>query len=440
MSHPLTTTLQNWLSTLPPQPTLVVAYSGGRDSHVLLHALKTLRDSRNTFSLKAIHINHGLQKPAEEWVLHCQSVCEQYAIPITTIRLDATLPKGESVEAWAREARYHAFVNNLLKDEILVTAHHACDQAETFLLQLLRGAGPMGLASMPQVKSLGQGRHIRPLLNIPAQIINAYAQSNMLTWVDDPTNAQTRYTRNALRHKVVPELEAINPQWSDCISRAAKHCADNQRLLEDCLQETLARSLGEDKSLDLVLLQQYSILKQNALLRMWLGLHQIEMPSTKQLEVIRSQFCYAKEDAKPSIPLKEGVLKRFKNRLYCVKNSLESSNSVAWPLRDCLKLNDGSHFQALAQKGEGIAIALLSKGEVEVRFRSGGERCQVSNKPHRRPLKKILQDFAIAPWQRQQIPLFYYEDTLIAVGALFICEGWQVKTSEEMGWVIKKVN
>lgn len=439
MLNPLLITLQNWLATLPPNPTIIVAYSGGRDSHVLLHALKTLCESRDTFSLKAIHINHGLQKFANDWVLHCQSICEQYAISFSCVKLETKPPKGESIEAWAREARYKAFADILLQDEILVTAHHALDQTETFLLQLLRGAGLAGLSAMPQLKFLGKGKHVRPLLHVPAQIIEDYAQNNALHWIEDPSNAQTRFTRNALRHKVIPALKAINPQLTACIGRAAKHCAESQALLEDCLKEAFAASLEKDNALNLGSLQSCSKLKQNALLRMWLSLHELPMPSTKQLETIRHQFLQAAEDAMPTIILKEGLLKRFQNRLYYVKSTLANHHAISWQLSESLKLSDGSHFQAIVQKGQGIALSLVSKEEVEVRFRQGGERCQIAHQSHRRPLKKILQELGIPPWRRQQIPLFYYEECLIAVGSLFICEGWQVKSPYEQGWLIKEV-
>ncbi len=438
MSDLVTTALQNWLSSLPHMPqTLVVAYSGGRDSHVLLHALRELCARYPSISLKALHINHGLQADADNWAMHCAVLCQSYAIELKIVSLKLSPKKGESIEALAREARLNVFAQALAINEMLLTAHHQLDQAETALLQLLRGAGPLGLSAMPHTKTLGLGQGVRPLLAVPEQAIAAYAKVHQLEWVEDPSNQHIRFTRNALRHRVFPELKALNPSMAACIVRGATHCAESQSLLAECLKPVLNACLTGNNALDLHALKGHSPLKQQYLLRYWLDMQGILMPSTRQLDTILKQFLTAQRDAQPSIVLQGGTLEWYKQCLYYVRHQFSLPRG-SWDLKQSLALADGTTWHALLQTGKGVSASLLPEGKLEIRFRVGGEKCKPSAKMHTRPLKKWLQEYDIPPWQRNNIPLFYYQEKLVAVGSLFVCEGWQVKSPLDQGWVIEQ--
>jgi len=183
-----------------------VAFSGGIDSHVLLDAMATLRPQLSA-TLNAVHVNHGLNAKAAQWAAHAVSVCELLDIPCHVFNVNASAKKGESPEAAARDARYHTFSALIEAGDVLLTAHHREDQAETLLLQLVRGAGPHGLAAMPLSRSFSNGQLARPLLAVEQALINDYAAEKALLWVEDPSNQELGFERNFLRHEVMPILK-----------------------------------------------------------------------------------------------------------------------------------------------------------------------------------------------------------------------------------------
>lgn len=413
--------ITNSLTHLLDHP-LVVAYSGGRDSHVLLHALVSLKAN-----VRAIHINHGLQPDAGKWAEHCQAICDSYNIKLTVFSPKITIQPQESIEALAREARYAAFAENLKENEILLTAHMLEDQVETFFLQLFRGAGPLGLAGIAAKK----GQIVRPLLSINKQQIQEYAKHHQLQWVEDPSNTNQQFRRNFLRHNILPQIEAVYPGFADCIIRSQKHIHDTQSLLDELLEKELLLCLNENK-LNLSILRNYSILIQQQLVRLWLRKLQINMPSSKKMQSLLTQMLEAANDADPIIVLEAGEIRRYKGHLhYILKPSI--SQPMLWDLREPITLGSKT-WRATLVKGEGIK---LPDPSLRVEFRQGGERVQLINRKHSSSLKKVLQSQKMPTWDRLSLPLFYYQEHLVAVGSLFICEGWQVQNAEEVGWNIE---
>ena len=200
--------LRQLLDTLPATTGYWIAYSGGRDSHVLLHLLHLLGRQLGV-PLSALHVDHGLQPGSADWGRHCVRICQQLGLSCKTLVLDLSPQPGVSTEALAREARYRALFDQVPPGGTLLTAHHQDDQAETVLLQLLRGAGPSGLSAMPLHRVRADGRyHARPLLQVPAEAVAEYATRNGLQWLDDPSNAVTGFDRNYLRHQVLPRLRS----------------------------------------------------------------------------------------------------------------------------------------------------------------------------------------------------------------------------------------
>jgi len=215
-----------------------VAYSGGLDSHVLLHALSGLA-SDYPFSLKAIHIDHSLQLQSPAWADHCQQVCDGMSVPLTIRTLSIDQKKGESLEAVARDARYAALAECLPEGGLCMTAQHRNDQTETLLLQLLRGAGVHGLAAMPASKNFSTGRLLRPLLHFSREDLLDYANRHRLVWIEDPSNQDNRFDRNFLRNEVLPVLRERWPGMDKSLSRSARHAASAATMLDDIASSDL---------------------------------------------------------------------------------------------------------------------------------------------------------------------------------------------------------
>ena len=224
---------------LASQPAVLLAYSGGLDSSVLLHQLVLLRNQRPELQLRAVHIHHGLNPLADSWVAHCEQQCAQWQVPLEVVRVQIDARAG-GIEAAARTARYDAFSQLLLPDEALLTAQHLDDQSETVLLALKRGSGPAGLAAMPQQHWLGQHRHLRPLLAVSRSQLEAWAQHHQLSWIEDDSNQDPRYDRNFLRLKVLPLLNDRWPHFASAVARSAALCGEQEQLLDELLAEELA--------------------------------------------------------------------------------------------------------------------------------------------------------------------------------------------------------
>lgn len=291
-----------WRRSLPSSVRqLLIGFSGGCDSHVLLHGLHQCEQLDPRFLLRAIHIHHGLNLKADEWVIHCQAVADKLSIPLTVVKLGLVPPEGESVENVARQARYAAFSEALQPNEILLTAHHLEDQAETVLLQLLRGAGVKGLSGMPYLKPFAKGGHARPLLGVSRKVIDAYAEQQELCWIEDSANKDLRFTRNFLRHRVMPLLAEINPNYAGCLARSAEHCQSTQALLEEGLEKDLAACITADQELLVAELKKYPLLHQEALVRFWLHTMGYPLPSSKKLRTIVQQMIEARIDRHPCV-------------------------------------------------------------------------------------------------------------------------------------------
>lgn len=430
-------TVRDWVDTHASHQSIVVAYSGGRDSHVLLKAFHQVLLDRKDYQLSAVHVDHGLHPKSKDWADHCVKICQSYQIPIKIISLQLDLQQGQSVEAIARERRYIAFADLLLTNEILVVAHTQEDQAETFLLQLLRGSGPMGLASAPAWKKLGKGWIARPLLETTRADVTIFAAQNDLSWIEDPSNTQLRFRRNYLRHQILPVLQSTYPSAVNCIARSAKHCAQAQTILNEYLSHELNQCIGNDPyTLKLSAFKELAPLKQQFVLRHWLQHLMIRLPSTIRLETMLQQLLTAKKDAQPCVQWDTWQIRRHQDLLYllpCTENI--SSLPVIWQLDLPLYLPVGHTWQARRKYGQGIATHKL-QGALSIGYRQGGERCRPAGRKGSRPLKKLLQEYQIPSWQREHLPLFFHQQSLVAVGSLFVCEGWQVQDPKEEGWVL----
>lgn len=397
-----------------------VAFSGGRDSHVLLHALVQLRQKYPDIELRAVHIHHGLQAQADAWAGHCERVCQDLHLTFTWLKVDVDAASPLGLEAAARTVRYAALASVLKPNESLLTAHHRNDQVETLLLQLLRGAGPKGLAAMPAQKPFGLGEHLRPLLEVDAAEIYAYAKAHDLNFIEDDSNKNLHFDRNFLRLEILPKLIQRWPGALTTISRSSQHCAEMSALAQEIAQQDLVIMAGEVQTLKLEPLRQLSQPRRANLIRFWLSERALPLPSTKKLTELIQQMLTAKPDAKPLVAWTGAEVRRFNGELYAMPPlpGFDSMVVLPWDYQSPLELPGGlGVLQAEKMQGEGICLAVDAQGMqqgVSIRFRQGGERLPGAD-GHTQSLKKLMQVWRIPPWLRGRIPLLYQNNQLVAV-------------------------
>jgi len=424
---------------LHPAPAYRVAYSGGLDSHVLLHALVQLREQLGV-DIGAVHVNHALQADADSWEEHCSKVCTDLEVSYESLRVDARAPRGESQEAAARDARYAALAAWLTAGEYLLTAQHQDDQAETLFLQLLRGSGVSGLAAMPLRSELGHGQLLRPLLGVTRRQLQAYAEENGLSWMEDPSNRDMAFDRNFLRARILPLLQERWPSASAVLARSAAHCAEASKLLVQLGEQDLANTrVGRKDSLSLTRLLTLPPERQRNVLRHWIEQTTGAMPSTAVLARILNDVLLSRPDAEPCVRWSEHELRRYRGDLYLLKQRPEADTSqvLQWSLPEPLSLpGAGGVLNATRQTGLGIRASAVESG-VQVGWRRGGERCLPAGRGQHHSLKKLFQEQGIPPWERSRIPLIYIGDQLAAVAGLWVCEPFHARPKEPgllIGW------
>ncbi|WP_029685222.1 tRNA lysidine(34) synthetase TilS [Tatumella saanichensis] len=397
---------------------LLVAFSGGLDSTVLLHCLASLRDTRK-LTVRAVHIHHGLSQYADKWAIHCQQVCKQWEIPLTVQKVTLNA-EGKGIEAAAREARYAVFADMLAADETLVTAHHQDDQCETLLLALKRGSGPAGLSAMPKQRSFAAGWLLRPLLPYRRQQLEAYAARYQLRWVEDDSNQQQIYDRNFLRLEVLPLLEQRWPYFTATAARSAELCAEQESLLDELLKETLDGLITPQNSLPVAPLEAMSPLRRHGLLRRWLAYCGAPMPSRAVLDKLWQEVALSREDANPRIVLGSGELRRYHQQLWWVRVfPSQRQQQLTWPdLRQPLCLPAG--LGQLMSAPQGIRLPLPRPDEqVNVRFTATGN-LHICGRERGRTLKKLWQESGIPPWQRETTPILFYGQQPVCAPGVFV--------------------
>lgn len=432
-----------------PGDRLVIGLSGGIDSVVLLDLLSRIA-RRRKIALAALHVNHRISPNAGSWAAFCRAACRDRGIPLRVVRVN--VKKGDSLEASARAARYEALLAQ--KTDYIALAHNQDDQAETLLLQLLRGAGVKGLAAMPLLrKDAGAGmetegsgkresvppRILRPLLDTARREIEAYARSRKLEWVEDESNSDRYFLRNFLRHDVLPLIAGRFPACNAVLARSASHLAEASQMLDE-----LAAGDGdgycEGSTLRVAGLRRLSRVRAKNLLRYFLSHNGVILPNAERLEEALRQALTAKDDAAVCIALGSRELRRFAGVLHLVAKAGAADTGFSRPWRGERKLAlaglNGMLTMTRAH-AEGISLARLKMKPVTVRVRSGGERLQPDCRRPRRSLKNLLQEAGIPPWQRDSLPLLFCGSTLVwAPGIGIACE-FQARSGEPSvvpGW------
>ena len=420
-----------FLSQKRINPKLSVGFSGGLDSCVLLHLLANLRKTL-LFQLSAHHVNHGLSPNAESWANFCAEFCTNLNIPFTLSKVKVEQNSGLGPEATAREARYKALIG--VDADFICLAHHQDDQAETLLLQLARGAGVKGLAGMGPIN----GKLLRPLLDAPRSALEAYASENKLTWINDESNADTKFNRNFMRHEILPKLEAQYPAIKQTISRSAAHLADCSALLDDLAELDAANALKQNRQqFSLQILASLSAARANNVVRWWLAQNQLVMPSTPVLQQIVQQLLGAKNDAAVQIKISDSFnVRRYQGNAYLVLDMPASAPfNLLWQGEESVMLPDASRLFFTQKMGAGFALNRIKNIKLRIKNREGGERFKPELGRPYRSLKQVLQTHAMPPWQREQLPLIFMDETLVIIPNVGVDANLQASI-DEMGLLV----
>ncbi len=388
-----------------------VGFSGGLDSTVLLHALVQLN---LPVSVRALHINHQISPHANSWQRQCEQFCQQLGVSFFAEKVQV-INSGKGIEDAARAARYQVFERYVDSGDCLLTAHHGNDQAETILLRLLRGAGPRGLAAIGSARQLSSGgKLIRPLLQFSRAGLEAYACEQKLPWVEDESNQDDHYDRNFLRNQVMPLLQHRWPALIRKCQQTADLCAQQENLLDEFAKQDMEqanpRSERMGRSIDLLWLKSLSSARRQNLLRYWLRQSGCDLPEVVHLQQLEIQLFNAREDASVEIAWGEYSLRPYQTRLFLLPAVLPPM------ILDLVQLS--------APENNSASYLRADIPNLHIRFRSGGERCKPAGRAHSQTLKKLLQEYHLEPWLRNSVPLLYSGDQLVAVGDLWICEGY----------------
>ena len=395
---------------------IAVALSGGLDSAVLLDTVcKSALANKNPPEIWAFHIHHGLQKAADDWFVFCEKLAKKYKIQFDFRLLHLVDDsKQGNVEARARSARYEALAELCADHGVqdLLLAHHQNDQAETVLLQLLRGSGVAGLAGMSGARELKHGNAAitlwRPLIAQSKAELEAYANTNKLKWVEDPSNQNTQYRRNAIRKDIIPRLEKIQPDAIANLARSATILGQSQTLLDRLAKQdgkSIMDKLGL-KVIPLMTLAENDLPAANNVVRHWLKTHGLAMPSQERLAAWWKDLASAKKDAQL-----EWLHDERKIRLWRGVLQVTDEQAGEWIFK---KVNTRS--KELGLPAQWVEEA-LSRDLIEVRPRVGSEKIQIKPNTPRKSLKNLFQEGDIPPWQRQA-PLLFIGNELIAVAGI----------------------
>ena len=417
-----------------PDLAVCVAFSGGADSTALLAALAQLK--RPPLKLRALHVDHRLHPHSSRWAAHCRRVARALGVPLRVRTANVARARGESLEAAARAARYGLLATALAPDEALLTAHHQDDQLETVLLQLLRGAGVAGIAAMPALAAFARGRLVRPLLPWSRAELTAWVRSQGLEWIEDPGNSELRLDRNYLRARVLPLIRERWPAAAATVTRAARHAAEAQRLLDAVGAADAARaSFGA--MLSAQRLRTLPPERRRNALRFWITAAGHLAPPASRLEEIAGPLLQARADAQPCVRWEGALLQRQADLLSLhAAHGLPAApaprpEEVSWPWRrrrTCALPGCGGKL-TLKRDARGPLDLDALPATLTIRARRGGERLRPVRAGPRRALKSLLQEARVPVAERARLPLIFAAETLIAVAGLWLDESVQASAA-----------
>ena len=411
---------------------MTVALSGGVDSVVLLHLLHSFQ-KKHRFTLNAIHVHHGLSKNADKWVKFCEKLCRYLSVPLDVHYVKLPQKKSLGIEGEARRLRYEKLLQS--KSDLIVLAHHADDQAETFLLQLIRGAGVKGLSSMAH---FDDARKLwRPLLNTSRSDIEKYSKQYKLKWIEDESNLNIDFDRNFIRTKVLPILKNRFNHIIKVIYRSSTHLAEAQDLLDDLAKLDLKnhlKSINYKHKLKVNTLNKLSHSRAKNVLRYWLEINGQLMPSKDLLDELLRQVLHAKKDAELKIELsKEFEIRRYKDEIYLVKKNqyVQKKYEIVWQGESEILLPNGQQLKFKKVKGRGISLEKMKNKKLMISDRKGGEFFKPDSKRPTKKVKQFLQESNLPPWEREKLPLIFVDNDLVFLPNFGVDINWQTKPKED---------
>lgn len=420
----------SWVIRLNQFHRLIVGFSGGLDSTVLLHVLTT--HPALSRRIVAIHINHGISPNATAWQVHCENVCNLFGVRFEACLIE--FDQSANLEERARNARYRVFSDALSEMDCLLLGHHLNDQAETVLLQLFRGAGVDGLAAMPELIAFGVGILARPLLHLSREQLKDYALANQLTWIEDESNTDLKYSRNFLRQQIIPMLQSKWPGVVRNIARTATHCQQARTSLDE-LAIRDCPSLTEPLTvLPIKPLMSLSFDRINNVLRVWLRKNQVKLPSTATLRRLIDEVILSRHDAMPKVSWGNVLIQRYQGHLYLDnQDAAHRVTRLDWnDFPNELNLSSNLSQPCLLSARHSKQGVLIPNGAlIQVKFRQGGELFSWHGQT--KQLKKLFQDWQVPPWRRDRIPLVYINHQLAAVVGYAISDTFYTNDSP-MAW------
>lgn len=412
--HAIQKTIQTWLNTQNHKH-IFIAYSGGIDSHVLLHALSQTTDQ----TITAIHINHQIHPNSNAWAHHCKQICDTLNIKIKIIQLDP-LHTTSNLEANARQHRYQALYHAAGANQHLLLAHHQQDQAETVLFRLFRGSGIRGLQGM-QIKSCYKDLVLhRPLLNTDPKDILNYSKVNHLNYLQDPSNDSLVHDRNYIRHQILP---LIYDRWPSANKQIAS-CSEHLSSIENWLGDQIPHEKNNEP-LDTSQLNTSNNPLFHSQIQHWLSAHQLMIPSKIWLQQLNNTVINARCDRQPQLKIGHYFIRRYQNKLYIDK---KSEFIVPHTKVDYSNYTDFS-IVLKTKKGFGIASKHLNK--LTIKFRQGNERFKQNDHTPSKTLKNCFQSLSIPPWIRYKIPLVFSGDRLVAIGNYAVSDEFSCTANED---------
>ncbi len=414
---------------LPAGTAVCVAFSGGLDSTVLLHGLTRLRYENQDLAVRALHVNHHLHANCTVWAEHCRAKAENWSVPLAVLDVQVAGQRKLGLEAAARSARYAALLAALHPDEALATAHQLDDQAETVLLRLLRGSGPLGLAGMAACVRRAPGWLWRPLLGIDRPALVAYARRHGLDWLEDPSNTSCVPDRNYLRNELLPVLRQRWPAASQLISRGAGLAAEASSLLDDLAALDLG-SVATGQCLDCTSLRRLSPARARNVVRYFIRREGLQPPNALRLATGLDQLIHARADANPILAWGGASLRRYRGKLYlCVDEELGGDSALPWNGRETLDLGSNGSLNLVVARDGGLSERVLDI-PLTVTYRRGGERLRRAGHAHKQSLKKLFQATGVPPWVRARIPLIYAGKELVAVADWWLADEFIARRGE----------
>lgn len=435
-NRPLAFTAERLLHILRSYPAVdayIVGFSGGADSTALLHALNAIEEQLE-IPVSAVHINHGLHEHADLWQEQCEDFCRQNNIDLICLGINPDRNSGKGLEAEARHLRYEAISTLVRPGTCLLTAHHADDQAETLLLNLMRGSGVDGLSAMPDSRPLGDGLLQRPLLGFQGIALRDYLRDNNIEWSEDPSNQHLDHDRNFVRHEIIPLLEKRWPEVSKRLLLTRKAMTDARRLLERVADEYLEQNSTHPRVLQIPVEPCENPELVKLVIRRWIKQTGIPSIPAYRLEAFCEQVQAASRNHNISVRWGGWALHLYKQQLWLHEDrEMLTCPTVEWPAGDT-EINLGDDVGQFVLQGPD---PVRPPGKFIVSCRSNTDETAIYHGGHHKSLKNLFQSADIPPWLRDCIPLCAVDGSLVAMGDWCFDERfatWMSENNTRLSW------